>query len=209
MNPKKQKMKDRRRARKLADEAWEAANEENLDLAEKLIRRAVAAQIDNPVLWNDQGMILGLRGKEAEAAEAFRAAISLAPTFGEPYANLARLRARQGFIREAVAMQSEAVNNSPENHSFAEQLAAYRALLGEDSAKRNEADDTSVHGRPIVRLLPETHSGCPEQFAKPDWIHLGDRLTKEGCVLIPVLMNADACAQLRSLFTCDELFAKT
>jgi hypothetical protein len=43
MNPKKQRVKDRRCARKLADEAWEAANAENLDLAEKIIRRAVAA----------------------------------------------------------------------------------------------------------------------------------------------------------------------
>ena len=33
MNPKKQKEKDRRRARKLADEAWEAAHAGNLDLA--------------------------------------------------------------------------------------------------------------------------------------------------------------------------------
>jgi uncharacterized protein HemY len=50
MNPKKQKVKDRRRARKLAEQAWEAAHAGNLDLAEKIIRRAVAAQPDNPVL---------------------------------------------------------------------------------------------------------------------------------------------------------------
>src|SRR5205823_13059479 len=89
MDPKKQKAKDRRRARKLAGQAWEAVDAGNLDLAEKIVRRAVAARVDNPVLWVDQGMILGLRGKEAEAADAFRAAISLAPTFAEPYAHLA------------------------------------------------------------------------------------------------------------------------
>ena len=61
MNPKKQKAKDRRRARKLAEQAWDAVNEGNLDLAEKIIRRAVSTQEDNPVLWNDQGVILGLR----------------------------------------------------------------------------------------------------------------------------------------------------
>ena len=33
MNPKKQKAKDRRRARVLAEQAWEAANDGNLDLA--------------------------------------------------------------------------------------------------------------------------------------------------------------------------------
>src|SRR5690242_19603424 len=112
MNPKKQKEKDRRRARKLADEAWEAVNEGNLDLGEKIIRRAVAAQEDNPVLWNDQGMILVLKKKEAEAAEAFRAAMSLSPTFAEPYVRLAVLRFRQGFAKEAVSLQTQAVENA-------------------------------------------------------------------------------------------------
>src|SRR5439155_19046233 len=76
MNPKKQKAKDRRRARKLAEQAWEAVDTGNLDPAEKIVRRAVAAQMDNPMLWVDQGLILALRGKEADAADAFRAAIS-------------------------------------------------------------------------------------------------------------------------------------
>ncbi|HTK77327.1 MAG TPA: hypothetical protein VL371_18835 [Gemmataceae bacterium] len=71
MNPKKQKTKDRRRARKLAEQAWEAVDAGNLDLAEMIVRRAVAAQTDNPVLWVDQGLILGLRGKEAASADAF------------------------------------------------------------------------------------------------------------------------------------------
>src|SRR3989442_1765635 len=115
MNPKKQKVKDGRRARKLAEQAWEAANAGNLDLAEKVIRRAVAARPDNPVLWTDQGIILGLRRNEAEAAEAFRTALSLAPTFAEPYAHLATLRARQGFVAEAVALQTQVVKLSPQN----------------------------------------------------------------------------------------------
>ena len=55
MNPKKQKAKDGRRGRKLAEQAWDAAHAGNLDLAEKIIRRAVAAQPGNPVLWTDQG----------------------------------------------------------------------------------------------------------------------------------------------------------
>src|SRR5262245_13849992 len=111
MNPKRQKEKDRRRARKLAQEAWEAAEEGNLDLAEKVIRRAVTAQEDNPVLWNDLGMILALRHKDDEAAEAFRAAISLAPTFAEPYDHLATMRLRQGSVRDALALQTQAVQH--------------------------------------------------------------------------------------------------
>jgi Flp pilus assembly protein TadD len=113
MNPKKQKVKDRRRARKLADEAWEAADAGNLDLAEKIIRRATAAQPDNPVLWNDQGLLLVQRHKEAEAEDAFRTALRLAPTFAEAYAQLAALRARHDFMEQAVALQAQAVAHAP------------------------------------------------------------------------------------------------
>ena len=67
MNAKKQKEKERRRARKLADEAWQAVEAGDLGLAEKLIRRAVSTQADNARLWNDQGLILLLRGSEGEA----------------------------------------------------------------------------------------------------------------------------------------------
>ena len=202
-------MKDRRRARKLSDEAWEAVDADNLDLAEKFVRRAAAAQIDNPVLWNDQGMILVLRGKDAEAAEAFRAAISLAPTFAEAFANLARLRARQGFIREAVAMQSEAVKYAPQNGIFGEQLAAYRALHGEDTAKPNETCAISAQDSQGLPPPCTPRSGYSEQLAKLDWQHVGDRLTRDGCVLIRGLMEAGTCSHVRSLFVRDDLFAKT
>ena len=79
MNPKKQKAKQRRRARKLADEAWEAANGQDLNLALKIIRRAVNTQVENPVLWNDQGMLLALAGDDRGAESSFRAALRLAP----------------------------------------------------------------------------------------------------------------------------------
>ena len=44
MNPKKLKEKDRRRARKLADQAWEAVENGNLDLAERRKNRSDAAR---------------------------------------------------------------------------------------------------------------------------------------------------------------------
>ena len=60
MNTKKRKAKERRRARRLAEQAWDTVDDENLDLAEKLIRRAVGTRTDNPALWYDHGMILCL-----------------------------------------------------------------------------------------------------------------------------------------------------
>jgi uncharacterized protein len=208
VNPKKQKVKDRRRARKLAEEAWDAVDTGNLDLAEKIVRRAVAAQQDNPVLWNDQGVILGLRQKEAESADAFRAAISLAPTFAEPYARLAALRVRQGFTAEAVALQTEAVRHAPDNAGYAEQLSAYQALA---DAERPQAVTLPPAPASDPRAAPGTDpvGDWPERLAALDWEQLGDRLTRDGCVVIERLVDAARCEELCGLFDRDELFART
>ena len=160
MNPKKQKVKDRRRAHKLADQAWEAVDEGNLDLAEKIIRRAVDAQSDNPVLWDDQGCILALREKPFEAVDAFHTALSLAPTFANAYAHLAALRLRQGFLTEAVVLQNQAVKHAPQNVSHAERLEAYRALAGEETPPPAAPNDRSAIGsagrKPLRRLAEAT-----------------------------------------------------
>jgi hypothetical protein len=202
VNPKKLKEKDRRRARKLADDAWEAVEAGNLDLAEKIVRRAVAAQPDNPVLWDDQGIILGLRRKEAEAAEAFRTALSLAPTFADPFAHLADLRARQGFAAEAVSLQAEAVRLAPDNTGHADRLAAYRALAAptESSVGRSRQEPVAVVEGPNPWV---------ERVARLDWPRLADRLTRDGCVLVPGLIDSDTCEHLRGLYDRDDHFAKS
>jgi hypothetical protein len=203
MNPKKQKEKDRRRARKLAEQAWEAVHADNLDLAEKIIRRAVAAQPDNPVLWNDQGVVLALRNKEDEAARAFRAALSLAPNFAEAYAHLAALRIRQGYVQEAVGLQTQAVKHAPQNTLFAEHLEAYRALAGQGPMP-------AVVATPSPPSTPRTRCDVwSKRLAAIDWDELGDRLTREGCVLIPGLVDAETCGRLCGLFDDDALFART
>ncbi len=203
MNPKKQKVKDRRRARKLADEAWEAVDAGNLDLAEKIIRRAVAAQPDNPRLWNDQGAILVLRHKDGEAVEAFRTALSMAPTFAEAFAHLAALRLRQGLVQEAVALQVQAVKQDPANAAYAERLEAYRALAGEETEQPVPP--------PMVTPAP-SESSCgdwPERLLGLGWDEYGDRLTRDGCVLIPGGIDPATCASLREIYEDEALFAKT
>ena len=75
MNIKKKRNKDRRRARKLADQAWEAAEEGNHELAIKIIGRAVDLQPSNPVFWNDQGLLLGQLGDEQEPLVILRSVV--------------------------------------------------------------------------------------------------------------------------------------
>jgi hypothetical protein len=209
MNPKKQKEKDRRRARKLAEEAWDAVNADNLDLAEKIIRRAVAAQQDNPVLWNDQGAILARRQKEADAADAFRAAISLAPTFAEPYARLAALRVRQGFTAEAVALQAQAVRHAPDSAGYAEQLAAYQSLADSEKPQAVIPPAQPAAARGEDRPAAEPVGEWPKRLAACDWERLGERLTRDGCVVIERLLDAAVCDELSGLFDRDECFTRT
>ncbi len=214
MNPKKQKAKDRRRARKLAEQAWDAAHAGNLDLAEKIIRRAVAAQPDNPVLWADQGAVLGLRRKDAEAAAAFRAALSLAPTFAEPYAQLAILRIREGLAGEAVALQAQAVRYDPHNVAYAERLEAYRSLApsAAPSAVPPSAGAHTAAASPGRQAAPPPDDPCgdwPKRLVTLDWQQLGDRLTREGCVRIAELLDGPTCDRIRTMFDDDGLFSKT
>ncbi len=136
MNAKKRKTKERRRARRLADQAWDAVDNENLDLAEKLIRRAVATQCDNPVLWHDHGIILCLCGNESEAEQSFRATLSLAPDFADAYARLAALHVRRGQLTDAVALQEQAVVHAPELTEHRKRLKSYRSLAGQAETKQ-------------------------------------------------------------------------
>ncbi|HEY7157368.1 MAG TPA: 2OG-Fe(II) oxygenase [Gemmataceae bacterium] len=207
MNPKKQKAKDRRRARALAEQAWEAAHQGNLDLAEKIIRRAVATKEDNPVLWNDLGVILGLRHKHPEAAKSFAAAISLAPTFAEPYSHLAALRIQQGRVEEALALQTLAVKHAPQSQPYAEQLQAYQALAG-----RLPLDTVASEVSPTLAteaLADDPGTDWWQRFASLEWHALANRLTRDGYAVIAGLVDAPTCERLCGMFEHDQLFSKT
>jgi uncharacterized protein len=210
MNPKKQKAKQRRRARKLADEAWEAANGQDLNLALKIIRRAVATQVENPVLWNDQGMLLALAGDDRGAESSFRAALRLAPDYAEPYHHLAALCARQGRVAEAVRFQTQAVRHAPDAPGYADRLEAYRALAGEDRSAKPQA--APPHPRPLSprgRGEQGDVARWSERLAGRNWEFLANRLTADGCAVLVGLLDADTCASLCGLFDDDSLFVKT
>ena len=206
MNPKKVKEKERRRARKLADEAWEAANNGDLQLAEKIIRRATATQPDNPVLWNDQGMILALARKDSEAEETFYAALSLAPDFAEAYYHLASLCLRRGWVEKSVRLAARAVELAPEMAAYRERLAEYERMTGKEQSL-----DRAIEPAPLAEsTLPiTTVEDVTARLAELDWHQLGNRLMREGCVVIAELLDAAACTHLRGLFDHDSLFAKT
>jgi hypothetical protein len=215
MNAKKQKDKERRRARKLAEEAWQAVDAENLGLAEKVIRRATATQTDNARLWNDQGLILLLRNNESEADRAFRYAIRLARDFAEPYHRLAALRAKQDRLDDAVALEADAVRLAPQNTQYAEQLTTYRAAAErqrqETLAKLPWAHEPKPAPPPDgdPAAIVAATAAWAERLSQFAWEQVEDRLTREGAALLPQLLDPTTCAEMRSWFDDDSFFDKT
>jgi hypothetical protein len=166
----------------------------------------VATQEDNPVLWNDQGVILGLRHKDSEAAKCFRAALSLAPTFADPYAHLAALRVREGRIEEGLALQTQAVKYAPQNEGYARQLQAYQALAG-------LPPHTMTPALPAVEAIEappdDSSNDWPERLQTLEWHALANRLTRDGYAVIAGLVDASTCERLCGMFDDEQLFSKT
>jgi hypothetical protein len=215
MNAKKQKEKERRRARKVAEEAWQAVEAGNLVLAEKLIRRASATQADNARLWNDQGLILLLRADERGADRAFRYAIRLARDFAEPYHHLAELRAREDRLDDAVALEADAVRLAPQNVQYAGRLEAYRAAAErqrqETLAQLPWANEPRPSPPPVgdQAAIAAAAAAWAERLGRFAWDRLDERLTREGCAVLPGLLDPAACAEIRRWFDDDGLFART
>ena len=71
--------------------------------APDILARAVALRPDVAEAHNDLGVVLGARGRLAEAAAAFERAAALRPDYAEAHANLGGALRRLGRTEEAVA----------------------------------------------------------------------------------------------------------
>ncbi len=212
MNAKKKRNKNRRRARKLAEQAWEAADGDNFDLAVKIIRRAVDQDPANPVIWNDQGLLLRNLNELEKAAESFQAAISLAADFADAYANLAQIRVAQGEVRQAVILQGEAVRHAPKLERHKKSLAAYQALQGQNPDRPSllETSRKAPDGDPLAeRSLRTDFASLACRIDNLNWSEIETKLTRDGYVRVAELLPPELCETLRSMFDNDRLFSKT
>jgi hypothetical protein len=212
MNAKKQRDKIRRRANRMAQEAWDAAGDNRFDLAVRIIRRAVELNPANPVLWHDQGTLLLELGQDEPAAQAFQAAIQLAPDFAEAYASLAAIRARQGKMEQAVTLGREAARRAPDSARHTDALAAYEALLIDGCNPSKHADVELPTDERKDPVEPPIRDRWPELTARIDslgWPDIDGQFTGHGVAHVPRLLDATACETLRSMFGEDRRFAKT
>lgn len=211
MNAKKQREKNRRRANKLAEEAWQAVEEDRVDLAVKIIERAIDLNPGNPVLWHDRGSLLVQSGDDDEAAQSFQAAIQLAPDFAEAFAALAAVHARHGQMQQAVSLQREAARFAQHVEPHESRLAAYEAMLAAGC-------HLHVSGRPVGRkAVDDVAEGEPAEawpdlaaaVARLNWAEIGGHLTEHGMAHVPGFLSDENCEALRMMFADDALFAKT
>ena len=206
MHARKRRAKSKRRARKLAEQAWDAVDEGNLDLAIRIIRRATEAYPSNPVLWNDQGCLLRQANRIDEAAKAFLSAISLTTNYAEAFANLAEIRFHQGLFREAIKLQKQAVKLDPSFSQFQNTLAAYQATVIEERPSIVEQQALEPdHASNRRELYPEIGNAID----RLEWNELGMQLTNSGWSMIPKLLTASICDSIRDFDNDDSLFAKS
>jgi hypothetical protein len=212
MNAKKRRDKLRRRANRMAQEAWEAAEAQHFDLAVRIIKRAVELNPSNPVLWHDQAALLLELGQDEPAAQAFQAAIQLAPSFADAYASLASIRTRQGKLEQAVALQREAARYAPDSQWHQDALAAFETLLAARCDASSGADEEPPAGELTSAVEHSLRERWPELTARIDglnWPEIDDQLTAQGVAHAPALLEAAECKTLRSMFGDDRRFAKT
>jgi tetratricopeptide (TPR) repeat protein len=91
------------------------------DEALAIIDRAIAAGVNDPSLYNLQGLANSELGRDEEAEQSFRTVIRLAPKSAMGYTNLGVLLSKVGRHEDAAAAFREAQTLEPEN---------FTALLG-------------------------------------------------------------------------------
>lgn len=212
MNAKKKRDKNRRRARRAAEQAWEAADASEIHLAVKMIRRAVGFDPGNPALWNEQGLLLRRADDDGLAADSFEAAICLAPDFAEAYANLADIRAQQGKLSQAVCLQRQAVAHRSDVELYHHRLNAYESLAEAGDGVARPIETAGDSNKSVNGTTPDfdvRFGDLVSHIEQLDWASIAAELTQCGYVCLPELLDPDRCGEMRAMFDKSVLFSKT
>src|SRR5262249_11243723 len=114
-----------------------------------------------------------------------------------------------------AALEADALRLDPANAAYAAQLEAYRTAA--EQQRQETLRKLPWAGTPApADALPddppesaEVAATWSERLRALGWERLGERLAREGYVLLPELLPAADCAELRALFDDEDRFVKT
>jgi tetratricopeptide (TPR) repeat protein len=120
---------------------------------------------NNPRIRNEAGVAYYSLGRAADAHASYLAAISLAPAYDEPYANLGLLYRRKGWYQKALEQYAKALELRPTN-----EIVWYnRAVVLEKLGRIEEAVPSL---ETAIKLTPKYRS--PIRRLTLLWYDLGD-----------------------------------
>jgi tetratricopeptide (TPR) repeat protein len=123
---------------------------------------------NNPQIRNEAGAAYYSLGRAADAYESYLAAISLAPAYDEPYANLGLLYRRKGWYEKALEQYTKALELRPTN-----EIVWYNRAVVLERLGRIEEAVSSLET--AVKLTPKYRP--PVRRLTLLWYDLGDYRT--------------------------------
>ena len=130
--------RDSELARKQNDQAFDLIRREKYDQAEKVLKKAVAADVMFGPARNNLGLVYYHQGKLYQAAWEFQNAIRLMPYQPEPRNNLGLVLERAGKLTDAADAYDRARQMEPDNPEFIGNLARAKIRRGDNDVETKE-----------------------------------------------------------------------
>jgi len=108
-------------------------------------QRGIPDSQANPSWLYNQGIVLGVQGRDDQAIEKFRQTVELLPTHGGALGNLVSLLLKQGKTEEALPMAEALVQMYPEYPNF-------QLYLGMAYASRQDLTKARIHFQQVLQL---------------------------------------------------------
>ncbi|MDS4014043.1 MAG: tetratricopeptide repeat protein [Candidatus Accumulibacter sp.] len=109
-----------------------------LDAAETLYRRVLAAVPEQPDALHFLALLRFQRGRPEEAVELLARAIAQAPDFADFHGNLGNIHTSLGRIEEATASYQRAIALDPQRADFHNNMGVLQRVIGDHAAAEGE-----------------------------------------------------------------------
>jgi len=138
-------------------------NENNFDVAERILNRALEIKPDDPWAINSLGAVLMEQQKLSEALELFEKSISVNPSFVNPYMGKAMVEKMQGKISDAKKTLEDLFSNAKEQDARSVPVFNQARNLYGETMKDLARDNSQIMWNSIEKIKNELSeiSGYP------------------------------------------------